>query len=105
MENLLEVIPRMIGYGEAAIYALIGYLVVFAGIAILVLVVWLVGLFFKKRDEKKNAEPEKGALAATSADIEENDEELVAVITAAIAATYSAEKRKPEFIVKKIKRI
>ena len=113
LNNLLEQqLPpggRYIGIGEALVDGLIGFAVVFLGIAILVGVVWLIGFIMKKFDEKKAATTaaivkteEKAAPVAIS---EEDDEELVAVITAAIAAVYEKEGAKCEFVVRKIKRI
>ena len=39
---------QKVSIGTAALYALIGYLVVFAGIAFLIFIVWLVGKFISK---------------------------------------------------------
>ena len=45
MYNLLAAADktRVVGIGEAALYALLGFAVVFLGIAFLILVVWAVG--------------------------------------------------------------
>ena len=94
--------------GEAALYALIGYLVVFAGIAFLIFVVWLVGKFMVKPQPAKTKVPNETApaLATPISNIEDEvDEETVAVIMAALMAYYEANNPKCEFTVKRIKRV
>ena len=97
--------------GESALYALIGFLVVFAGIAFLILVVWLVGKLMAKTNglaqvKEKKVEPQK-ELERIPAPVqsEEIDEETVAVIMAALTAYYETNNPKCEFTLKKIKRI
>lgn len=98
---------------EAVLYALMGYLVVFAGIAFLILVVWLVGKLMTKtggvqlRKEKKavveNApSPVAEALPEQPDEI---DEETVAVIMAALTAYYEKNDPKCEFTIKRIKKV
>ena len=105
LNNLLTSIP------EAAIYAALGFSIVFLGIAFLILVVWLVGKAMEKsvrKPKEKNTAPieEKTAKSLAVADAtEEISEETVAVITAAIMAYYQQTKPKCEFTVKRIKRI
>ena len=41
--NLLADPARSVGVGEASLYALLGFLMVFFGISFLIFVVWLVG--------------------------------------------------------------
>lgn len=107
---------KKIGIGEAAIDALLGFIVVFVGIALLVAIVWAVGKIMQSLDCKggapKKAASEKAVLsikseakpvAAKSTD--EIDDETLAVITAAIAACYAEEKRSCGFVVKRIKRM
>lgn len=100
-------------FGEAAIYALIGLLVVFVGIIIIIGIIWLVGLIMrktnnlefltKKREKKPKAEKEQApAAVATSDDI---PDEVKAAIVAAIMAYYQEQETKCEFTVKRIKRI
>ena len=96
--------------GETSINALVGFLVVFAGISFLILVIWLVGKFMTKGSAKPKkqsvakVEPQKPV--ETPAPVEEGiDEETVAVIMAALAAYYETNKPKCEFTVKRIKRI
>ncbi|MBP3433720.1 MAG: OadG family protein [Clostridia bacterium] len=117
LTNLLtETLPeggRYVGIGEVSLYALIGFLVVFAGIAFLILVVWAVGKFMTKfngvkktaKEKKKPTETVSESLAVTDAQTDEISEETVAVITAAIMAYYQKTNPKCEFTVKRIKRI
>ena len=101
--------------GEAALYAILGFLVVFVGIAFLIFVVWLVGKIMSKATgqmkTKVKAEPKpqtKSAPQAVSAPQSSDDEitdETLAVITAAIMAYYQQNNPKCEFTVKRIKRI
>lgn len=96
---------------EAALYALIGFMVVFAGIAFLVFVVWLVGLLMEKAKAAVNAKPAKPAAitptgkTVLSQESDEVDEETIAVITAAVMAYYQQNNPKCEFTVKRIKRV
>ena len=89
--------------GEAALYALLGFLVVFAGIIFLIFVVWLVGKIMAKMNGKAKAKPQEQPVAKMESD--EIPEETVAVITAAIMAYYQQNNPKCEFTVKRIKRI
>ena len=97
--------------GEAALYALIGFLVVFVGIALLISVVWLVGkLITTSKATKKGKAPVQTtpqAVPTTQPSVGKNevDEETLAVITAAIMAYYEKQTSKCEFTVKRIKRI
>ena len=108
-----------VSVGESALYALIGFLVVFGGIAFLISVIWLIGRcmaylkgepFFAKPQKTpvvKKAAPAPKAVAQeiATADGETLDEETVAVITAALMAYYQQAKPECGFIVKRIKRI
>ncbi len=99
-----------VSVGTAALYALIGYLVVFAGIAFLIFIVWLVGkLMAKAQPMQKKAmvetKPASVAPIQTSAADDEVDEETVAVIMAALMAYYETNNPKCEFTVKRIKRV
>jgi sodium pump decarboxylase gamma subunit len=113
--ELADEYPKHIGIGEAAIDALLGFIIVFIGIAVLVGIVWLVGYVIQKLT-KKNAEKTKANSTSTAhqADLSSSanseteeglSEETVAVITAAIMAYYAKEKPKCEFTVKRIKRL
>lgn len=105
LNNLLTSIP------EAAIYAVLGFSIVFLGIAFLILVVWLVGKVMGKsvRKPKENksmpVENKTESSPAVVETVEEISEETVAVITAAIMAYYQQTQSKCEFTVKRIKRI
>ena len=99
-----------VSVGTAALYALIGYLVVFAGIAFLIFIVWLVGkLIAKAQPMQKKAlvetKPASVAPIQTSDAEDEVDEETVAVIMAALMAYYETNNPKCEFTVKRIKRV
>lgn len=116
---------KKISVGEAAIDALLGFITVFVGIALLVLIVWAVGKAMqsveaksKNGGEKKpkvkkepqaakqTSEPVKSAPAeATISASNGIDEETIAVISAAIAAYYAGENRTCGFVVKRIKRM
>ncbi len=114
MFNLLSLINEegSLGIGEACIYALIGFAVVFAGIALIIFIIWLIGLLMRKTDNlsflnkigKKKKKENKQTEEAVVAD-EGIPEEVKVAIIAAIMAYYSEAKAKCEFKVKKIKRI
>ncbi len=104
--------PKYISIPEGALYALLGFLVVFLGIAFLILIVWAVGKFMQKdAPVAKKAEPapvkkEKVEVVATAPVNEEAvSEETIAVITAAIMAYYEKNNPKCEFTVRRIKKI
>lgn len=99
-----------ISIGTAALYALIGFLVVFAGIAFLVLVVWGVGKGMSKKSgaakpKETVSEKKETVIPAVTHETEEISEETVAVITAALMAYYEKQNPKCAFTVKRIKRI
>ena len=101
---------QKIGVDLAALYALIGYLVVFAGIAFLIFVVWLVGRIMtgmKTSDAPKKAPDAVKETVSPSIEkqSDEVDEETMAVIMAALMAYYENNYPKCEFTVKRIKRI
>lgn len=112
---------KKIPVGEAAIDAVIGLTVVFLGIALLVFIVWCVGKIMQNtsigngKGGKKNApkaaekpaiKPAKPETVAPAKVADEGiDDETVAVIAAAIAAVYEAERRSCGFVVKRIKRM
>jgi sodium pump decarboxylase gamma subunit len=105
LNNLLTSIP------EAAIYAVLGFSIVFLGIAFLILVVWLVGKVMgksvhkPKENKSRPVENKAESSPAVVETVEEISEETVAVITAAIMAYYQQTQPKCEFTVKRIKRI
>ena len=98
---------------EAVLYAIMGYLVVFAGIAFLILVVWLVGKLMTKTGGVKLREGKKTVVENTPSPVaevlpeqsEEVDEETVAVIMAALTAYYEKNDPKCEFTIKRIKKV
>ncbi len=100
-----------IGWTDALLYAALGFLVVFVGITILILIVWLMGLIMKKVNglpkKEKQEEPLKQTPAVTAPVEEEIPDEVKAAIVAAIMAYYESEEQscKCEFTVKRIKRI
>lgn len=116
LNNLLQLEATI---GETAIYALIGFLVVFGGIAFLIFIVWLIGramaylkgepVFAKAvktaapKKETSVVAPAAQEMAVASSD--EVSEETLAVITAALMAYYKQAKPECGFIVKRIKRI
>ncbi len=85
LENLLDIVPNEDGnfyfdnYGEPFIYALIGFVVVFVGICILILIIYLVGLLMKKTHnlafitEHKQRSQQKKAAKALKEQLEKED--------------------------------
>ena len=113
MLNLLtKALPeggRRVEVPEALLYALIGFLVVFAGIALLIAVVWAVGKIMSTvnpttQPKKIEAKPKQTQVSPV-AKSDNVDEETVAVITAALMAYYQTTNPKCGFTVKRIKRI
>ncbi len=103
-------------FGEPFLYALIGFLVVFAGIALLIGIIWLIGLimrktnnleFLTKKREKKSGKTKEVKEAPAEAVVEDGDipDEVKAAIIAAIMAYYQEKEEKCQFTVKRIKRI
>lgn len=111
MNFLTSALPegyREVSIGTASLYALIGFLVVFAGIIFLIAVVWLVGKFFiKTKSSNKVLENSKEDIPkpAPISSTEEIDEETLAVITAALMAYYEKNNPKCGFTLKRIKKI
>ncbi|MBQ3221358.1 MAG: OadG family protein [Clostridia bacterium] len=112
--NLLSADPtRAVSIGESALYALLGFTVVFVGIAFLIFVVWAIGKIMVKFNGVKESKEKKAVtktevandLAVSESVSEEISEETVAVITAALMAYYQKNNPKCEFTVKRIKRI
>lgn len=94
--------------GDGAFYAIFGFLFVFAGIALLVVIFTLLGIIMKKvnarKPKKKKIKTKKVEPVQPEAE-EEISPEVVAAITAAIMAVYEGENMKCEFVVKRIKRL
>ena len=104
------------GIGEALIYALIGFVVVFLGIVLIIFIIWLIGLILKKTNNlaflsklsiknkfKKKKQEDVAEVQRESVD--EIPDEVKAAIIAAIMAYYDNEKPECDFIVRRIKRI
>ena len=116
LNSLLALINQegSLGIGEACLYALIGYVIVFVGIAIIILIIWLIGLILRKTNNlafltskgKNKKVPEQPIVEQVqenaSGDI---PNEVKAAIVAALMAYYSEEKPECEFRVRRIKRI
>ena len=98
---------RTVPISEAALYALLGFAMVFLGISFLIFVVWLVGKVMT-RTQKQTEKPAQVKAPAIESPVQSEDElseETVAVIMAALTAYYQASEAKCEFTVKRIKRI
>lgn len=104
-----------LSFGEACIYALIGFLIVFAGITLIIFIIWLIGLIMRKTDnlafigkikiEKKKTAENQPVTETVENGTEEIPAEVKAAIVAAIMAYYTEEAPKCEFKVKRIKRL
>ena len=95
--------------GDGAFYAIFGFLFVFAGIALLVVIFTVLGVLMKKmnarKPKKKKIKTKKEEPVQTKVEDEGISPEVVAAITAAIMAVYEGENAKCDFIVKRIKRL
>lgn len=97
---------------EGAFYAGFGFLFVFCGIALLIIIFTVLGLIMRrldaiKRSKKAAAKPKAAETAekAAAPEIEAGiSPETVAAITAALCVALSREGQKCDFIVKRIKR-
>lgn len=95
--------------GDAALYSLVGFVIVLAVLALLVGIFYLTGFLFQTKalskdklfERKPKAEPVENA-------DDTSDEELFAVISATISAIYDAEtpqgEEKPDFVIRRISR-
>lgn len=94
--------------GEAAFYAVFGFVFVFLGIVLLILIFDGLGWIMKRVDARKSKKEIRGKAPAFSAETSENEGELspeiVAAITAAVSAAMQAENVKCDFIVRRIQR-
>ena len=94
--------------GDAAFYAIFGFLFVGLGITLLVLFFMLLGTIMKHVNAKKGKNTAEQNVPQAVTSVEEADgvtPELVAAITAALMAYYEEEKIKCDFVVRRIKRI
>ena len=119
LNSLLAIVPKEDGnfyfssFGEALIYSLIGFAVVFAGIVVIICIIYLLGFILKKTNNLeflskikfKRKPAETVAVTPEIADDGEVPDEVKAAIIAAIMAYYSDKKPECEFRVKRIKRI
>ncbi len=115
INSMLSLIKQegSLGFGEACIYALIGFVIVFAGIVLIIFIIWLIGLIMRKTDNlaflskigkrKKKQQPVKPEVQPDNTG--EIPDEVKAAIVAAIMAYYYEEKPECEFKVRRIKRI
>ncbi len=105
MNNLLAMSQEMTGlFGF-----FIGIIIVFLGIALLVFVVWAIGVIINavnkpKTSQEKNVQPVAESTANISAQDETIPDHVKVAITAAIYAYYSEQQEKCEFTVRKIVR-
>ncbi len=104
--------------GDSAFYSVFGLVFVFFGIALLVAIFTVLGIVMKKINARpKKEKQEKKAKAKKNEktqdkpvvpSIEETQglsPEIVAVISAAIAAYYESENAKCDFVVRRIKKL
>ena len=100
---------KLFGSGiETGLFVLIlGMIVVFVGMAVIILVISGIGKIMTLKTKKANA-PSKTEPAAETASAAQSangvSPEVVAVITAAVNAYYEKNNEKCEFAVKKIKK-
>lgn len=95
--------------GEGAFMAVFGFIFVFLGIVVMILLFTGLGKVMAIINGKKNGKPVSAKPSAararkTNAD-DQADDELIAVITAAIAAYYEGENTKCDFVVRRIKKL
>lgn len=119
LNELLAIVPNEDGnfyfdsFGEALVYALIGFLVVFVGIVLIICIIYLIGFIMKKTNNfeflskigKKKKKPQGVAEPIMQCGEEDIPNEVKAAIIAAIMTYYSEKKPECEFRVKRIKRI
>lgn len=99
-------------WGSVGILTVTGILVVFFILAILILLFWLMGVFFKSMDERKKSKaqaakaaepaPAPAPVEEAAEDEAEDDDEIMAVISAAIAA-YSEQDGK-NYTIRNVRR-
>lgn len=104
-------------FGEALVYALIGFLIVFLGIALIIFIIWILGLVLRKTNNfaflhgltkkifSKKKKAEQVAEVTENSEEEDIPDEVKAAIIAAVMAYCSQEMPKCEFKVKRIRRI
>ena len=95
--------------GEGAFYSVFGFVFVFLGIAVLILIFTLLGIIMKKVNERKAKKKTEGQQKPAAAPAPEAEDgitpETVAVITAALMAYYEQENVPCDFVVRRIKKL
>lgn len=93
--------------GEGAFMAVFGFAFVFLGIVIMILLFTGLGKIMSVINGKKKGKSSPVASVKPNKvhKQEETDDELIAVITAAIAAYYEGENTKCDFVVRRIKKL
>lgn len=90
---------------DALIYSVIGYAIVFAGIIVLVAIIWAFAKFIAIRKKDEKPEIVETPTAEEVEIVEENvDDKIKIAIIGAIMSFYSESGRKCDFVVKRIKR-
>ncbi len=90
---------------ESLLYALLGFIVTFAGIVLLIFMIWAVGKIMRAvraKEKAPAAQEERGEALSADGEI---PSEVKAAIVVAIAAYYEGEQDRCEFRVRKIKRL
>ncbi len=102
--------------GEGAFYAAFGFLFVFLGIVVLIILFTALGKIMKEVNKPRKPRSKRRGGKKSKADSPETETaqgptqegvtpELIAVISAAIAAYYENENVKCDFVVKRIKKL
>lgn len=91
--------------GEGAFYAVFGFFFVFFGIALLIAIFTLLGAVMKRINGRKRKESEPRESVVVQTKEEELSPELIAVLSAAIAAYYEGTGGKCDFVVRRIKKL
>ena len=91
--------------GDGAFYSVFGFLFVFIGISLLIVIFTLVGLAMKKANARKRTKKESDTPVLQIEEEEGVTPEVVAAITAALMAYYEQENVKCDFVVRRIKKI
>lgn len=107
-----------LGFGEACIYAFVGFALIFVGILLIILIIQFIGFIMKKTNNlaflsakkpKKSKKSKKTDSVEKTAESVSDDgdvpDEIKAAIVAALMAYYTAESPECEFKVKRIRRI
>lgn len=106
---------RDVALGDAALYSLIGFVIVLAVLALLVGIFYLMGAIFrsklfnmpkkeKKKGKKKADEPAASEQPATLESAAEDEGEVIAAITAAISIMLEQEGEPAEFVIRRVTR-